>query len=58
MCINGILNESTSFVYLNKTVFNDSPSVYIDEKSRIVAYIDGKEVQFFIENDKLYRITK
>lgn len=51
-------NESTSYVYLNDTVFNDSPSVYIDENSQIVAYIDGKEVYFFIKNDKLYRITK
>jgi len=51
-------NESVSYVYLNKTVFNDSPSVYIDENSQIVAYIDGKEEYFFIENGNLYRITK
>lgn len=51
-------NESLSYVYLNKTIFNDSPSVYIDENSQIVAYIDGKEEYFFIENGNLYRITK
>ena len=51
-------NESVSYVDLNNTVFNGSPSVYIDENSQIVEYIDGKEVYFFIKNDKLYRITK
>ena len=49
-------NEKVSYVYLNKTVFNDSPSVYINEKSQIIAYVDGKENYYTLKDDKLYSI--
>lgn len=49
-------NELVSYVNLNESVFNNSPSVYINDKSQIVAYVEGQEKKYTIKNNELYTI--
>lgn len=50
-------NRNVSYIYLNKAIFNDSPSVYINDKSQIIVYIDGKDEYYIIKNGKIYKIS-
>ncbi|WDV45983.1 hypothetical protein PV797_21295 [Clostridiaceae bacterium M8S5] len=51
-------NESVAYSYLNEAIFNYSPSVYINDKSQIIAYMDGKKEYYIIKNGKLHKTGK
>ncbi|KYH30568.1 hypothetical protein CLTEP_25780 [Clostridium tepidiprofundi DSM 19306] len=49
-------NGNISYVNLNETIFDGSPSVHINDKSQIVVYIHGKKEYYIIRNSKIHKI--